>query len=63
MTWQALCEAVGSFFDVGQGVGSPDPVSGSNFADGADWHNDWGTAADFQVPAESFSSPDFCSFD
>lgn len=37
--------------------------SRDNGASGSDWHNEWGTAADHQVPAErdSFASRDWSS--
>lgn len=36
----------------GAGMGGIDTSSGGS----ADWHNNWGTAADYQVPAETFNT-------
>lgn len=51
MTLDGLFSAIDAFFDDSQGGSSP-VVDFDPFAD-ADWTNAFGTAADFQVPAES----------
>lgn len=61
--------APASAFDTHSDAHTPD-IGGSlhtsmmDTTGGADWHNNWGTAADFQVPAETgnlFSSSDWSS--
>ena len=50
LTLNDVFGAFGRLFDGSQGVGSPEPFPAP------EWHNGFGTTADYQVPAESFSS-------